>query len=165
MKKVGCSSSLVQVLRGVRIRPTVGFADPFELLEAPFSPLKERKPGVRVVAVEPAGGAVLSGGSAENHCIPGIGVGFIPDVLNRSIIDEAIPVTDEEAFRCRRRLAREEGIIAGVSSGAAVHEALTVASRKNAAGKVIVVLLADTGERYITTGLFAGKDDSNAAVG
>jgi len=121
--------------------------------------LKERKPSVRIVAVEPAGAAVLSGGPAGNHLIPGIGVGFIPDVLNRSVLDEVIAVTDEEAFGCARRVAREEGIIAGVSSGAALHAALTVASRKDAAGKTIVVLLADTGERYITTTLFARSRD------
>jgi cysteine synthase A len=87
--------------------------------------------------------------------MPGIGVGFIPTVLNRSILDEVIAVTDEEAFRCTRRLAREEGIVAGVSSGAALHATLTVASRAEAAGRTIVVLLPDTGERYITTSLFA----------
>lgn len=119
--------------------------------------LKQRKPTVRVVAVEPAGAAVLSGRPAGNHQMPGIGVGFIPEVLNRSILDEIIAVTDEEAFACTRRLGREEGIIAGVSSGAAVHAALTVASRENAAGKMIVVLLPDTGERYITTRLFAAQ--------
>ena len=117
--------------------------------------LKERKPGVRVVAVEPANAAVLSGKPAGNHLIPGIGVGFVPEVLNRSILDEVIAVTDEEAFACTRRLAREEGILAGVSSGAALHAALAVASRKDAAGKMIVVFLADTGERYVTTSLFA----------
>ena len=117
--------------------------------------LKGRKPGVRVVAVEPAGAAVLSGGPAGSHSMPGIGVGFIPEVLNRAILDEVVVVTDEEAFDCARRLAREEGILAGVSSGAALHAALAVASRADAAGKMIVVLLADTGERYITTGLFA----------
>ena len=116
--------------------------------------LKDRKPGVRVVAVEPATAALLSGGRAGSHLMPGIGVGFIPKVLNRSIIDEVIAVTDEDAFRCARRLAREEGIVAGVSSGAALHAALAVASRPEATGKVIVVLLADTGERYITTSLF-----------
>lgn len=116
--------------------------------------LKERKPGVRIVAVEPAGAAVLSGGPAGTHRIPGIGVGFIPDVLNRSILDEIIVATDEEAFGCARRLAREEGILAGVSSGAALHAALAVASRRDAAGKMIVVLLADTGERYISSPLF-----------
>ncbi len=84
-----------------------------------------------------------------------IGVGFIPDVLNRSVLDEVIAVTDDEAFGCARRVAREEGIIAGVSSGAA----LPVASCKDAAGKTTVVLLADTGERYITTTLFARKGD------
>ncbi|MGH8284930.1 MAG: cysteine synthase A [Steroidobacteraceae bacterium] len=117
--------------------------------------LKKRKPGVRIVAVEPAGAAVLSGRPPGNHLIPGIGVGFVPAVLNRSILDEVIAVTDDEAFECTRRLAREEGILAGVSSGAALHAALAVASRDDAAGQLIVVLLADTGERYITTSLFA----------
>ena len=117
--------------------------------------LKERKPSVRVVAVEPAGAAVLSGGSVGNHLIPGIGVGFIPEVLNRSILDEVIAVTDEDAFACARRLARVEGIVAGASSGAALHAALAVASRMDSTGRTIVVLLADTGERYITTSLFA----------
>ena len=116
--------------------------------------LKQRKASVRVVAVEPAGAAVLSGGPAGSHLMPGIGVGFIPEVLNRSILDEVIAVTDENAFRCARRLAREEGIMAGVSSGAALHAALAVASRQDAAGKMIVVLLPDTGERYVTTTLF-----------
>src|SRR5712691_4585382 len=118
--------------------------------------LKARKPSVRVVAVEPAGAAVLSGGPAGEHRMPGIGVGFIPEVLNRSILDEVIAVSDEDAFRCTRRLAREEGIVAGISSGAALHAALVVASHQGAAGKMIVVLLADTGERYLTTTLFVG---------
>jgi cysteine synthase A len=122
--------------------------------------LKKRKPGVRVVAVEPAGAAVLSGRPAGNHQIPGIGVGFIPEVLNRAILDEVIAVTDKDAFECTRRLAREEGILAGVSSGAALHAALAVASRDDAAGKTIVVLLADTGERYVTTALFAAAGAS-----
>ena len=117
--------------------------------------LKERKPGVRVVAVEPANAAVLSGKPAGNHLIPGIGVGFISEVLNRSILDEVIAVTDEDAFACTRRLAREEGILAGVSSGPALHAALAVGSREDAAGEMIVVVLADTGERYVTTSLFA----------
>ncbi len=117
--------------------------------------LKERKPGVRIVAVEPAGAAVLSGKPVGNHQMPGIGVGFIPEVLNRAMLDEVIAVTDEDAFTCTRRLAREEGIVAGVSSGAALHAALAIAARKDAAGKMIVVLLPDTGERYITTALFA----------
>src|SRR6266567_4817719 len=122
--------------------------------------LKERKPSVRIVAVEPANAAILSGGTVGNHHIPGIGVGFIPKVLNRSIIDEIIPVTDEEAYDCTRRLARKEGIIAGVASGAAVHAALALASRKDATGKMIVALLLDTGERYVTTPLFSGEEDA-----
>ena len=116
--------------------------------------LKQRKPGVRIVAVEPAGAALLSGGVAGNHRIPGIGIGFIPDVLNRSILDEVIAVTDQDAFDRARQLARQEGIVAGASSGAALHAALAVASREEFGGKTIVVLLADTGERYITTDLF-----------
>jgi cysteine synthase A len=116
--------------------------------------LKQRKPGVRVVAVEPAGAAVLAGGPVGPHQMPGIGVGFIPRVLSRSILDEVLAVTDADAFACARRLARVEGIVAGVSSGAAVQAALAIAARADAAGQMIVVLLADTGERYVTTPLF-----------
>jgi cysteine synthase A len=117
--------------------------------------LKARKPGVRIVAVEPAGAAVLSGGQAGSHQMPGIGVGFVPAVLDRSILDEVLVVEDEQAFDGARRLARREGILAGVSSGAALHAALELAARADAAGKLIVVLLADTGERYVCTRLFA----------
>jgi cysteine synthase A len=117
--------------------------------------LKRRKPSVRLVAVEPAGAAVLSGGPAGPHLMPGIGVGFIPEVLDRAILDEVIAVTDEDAFECTRRLARREGIVAGVSSGAALHAALAIAARPASAGRTIVVLLPDTGERYVTTSLFA----------
>ncbi|MBI3410594.1 MAG: cysteine synthase A [Planctomycetes bacterium] len=116
--------------------------------------MKERKPSVRIIAVEPTGAAVLSGKPAGNHRMPGIGVGFVPTVLNRAILDEIVAVTDDEAFACARRLGREEGILAGVSSGAALHAALTVAARSDAVGKTVVTLLADTGERYITTELF-----------
>ncbi|MGD0142848.1 MAG: cysteine synthase A [Rhizomicrobium sp.] len=116
--------------------------------------LKQRKPGVLIVAVEPSGAALLSGGSAGKHQMPGIGVGFIPSVMNRDIIDEVIVVTDEEAFECSRTLARREGIVAGVSSGAALHAALKIAEREQLAGKMIVVLLADTAERYISSNLF-----------
>ena len=117
--------------------------------------LKGRKTSVRVVAVEPAGAAVLSGRPPGEHCIPGIGVGFVPEVLNRSVLDEVMTVTDETALECARRLAREEGIPAGVSSGAALHAALDVASRQDAEGRLIVVLLADTADRYVMTALFA----------
>jgi len=116
--------------------------------------LKQRKPDVRIVAVEPTGAALLSGGTAGKHQMPGIGVGFIPKVLNRDILDEVIAVADDEAFECSRRLARTEGIVAGVSSGAALHAAIVVASRAESASKTIVVLLADTGERYISSALF-----------
>lgn len=117
--------------------------------------LKERKPAVKIVAVEPAGAAVLSGQPAGSHHMPGIGVGFIPQVLNRTIVDEVIAVTDEEAFACARRLAREEGILAGVSSGATLHAALKWAARPQSAGKLIVVIICDTGERYVSSALFA----------
>ena len=117
--------------------------------------LKERKRAVKVVAVEPAGAAVLSGKPAGSHQMPGIGVGFVPQVLNRSILDEVIAVSDEEAFACARRLAREEGILAGVSSGAALHAALTLAAKPQCAGKLIVAIICDTGERYVSSALFA----------
>jgi cysteine synthase A len=116
--------------------------------------LKKRNPSVRIVAVEPEGAAVLSGGSAGNHQQPGIGVGFIPQVLNRSILDEVITVSDNDAFARAQQLACMEGILAGVSSGSALHAAMAVASRPVNAGRTIVVLLADTAERYMTTGLF-----------
>ena len=116
--------------------------------------LKQRKASVRVVAVEPAGAAVLSGKPAGSHQMPGIGVGFVPEVLDRRVLDEVVVVQDEEAFACARRLAREEGILAGVSSGAALSAALVVAARPESQDKMVVVLLADTGERYITTSLF-----------
>jgi len=107
-----------------------------------------------VVAVEPAGAALLSGGTAGQHQMPGIGVGFIPAVLDRSVIDEVIAVTDDDAFAGAKRLAAEEGILAGVSSGAAIHAALAVAARPEHKGKSIVVLLADSAERYISSQLF-----------
>lgn len=109
---------------------------------------------MRLVAVEPTNAAVLSGGSAGSHSIPGIGVGFVPAVLNQSILDEVIAVTDEAALMCARDLARLEGIVAGISSGAALYAALDVASRDESADKLVVVILADSGERYITTNLF-----------
>jgi cysteine synthase A len=115
--------------------------------------LKERNPAVRVVAVEPDGAAVLSGRPAGKHQMPGIGVGFVPEVLNQAVIDEIVAVTDDDAFGTARRLAREEGILAGISSGAAAHAALLLAARPEAESKTIVVLLADTGERYMTTAL------------
>lgn len=115
--------------------------------------LKERKPALRAVAVEPAAAAVLSGGAAGQHAIPGIGVGFVPDVLNRAVVDEVIAVTDEQALEATRRLAHEEGIVAGLSSGAALHAALALARRPNPARTTIAVLLADTGERYLTSAL------------
>jgi cysteine synthase A len=119
--------------------------------------LRARNPGVRIAAVEPATAAVLSGGQAGQHQIPGIGVGFIPPVLDRSLIDEVFAVTDAEAFAAARRLAAEEGILAGPSSGAALEAALRVASRETSEGQVIVVLLADSAERYINTRLFASQ--------
>jgi cysteine synthase A len=116
--------------------------------------LKQRKPGVRIVAVEPAKAAVLSGGKPGNHMIQGIGAGFIPEVLNRAILDEVITVTEDESFACARSLARDEGILSGISCGAAMAAALKVAKRPEMKDKTIVVILPDTGERYVTTALF-----------
>ena len=115
--------------------------------------LKGKNPAVRIVAVEPASSPVLSGGKASSHRIQGIGAGFVPEVLNRDVIDEIITVTDAEAAETARRLAREEGIFAGISSGAAAFAALRVA-RDLGAGKDVVVVLPDTGERYLSTDLF-----------
>jgi cysteine synthase len=115
--------------------------------------LKARKPGVRVVAVEPHKAAVLSGGRASNHMIQGIGAGFVPSVLNRAVIDEVIAVSEDEAFDGARRLAREEGILAGISSGAVLAAALRIAQRPESAGKLVVTMVCDSGERYITTPL------------
>jgi cysteine synthase len=116
--------------------------------------IKSRKPSFRAVAVEPAASPVLSGGKPGPHKIQGIGAGFIPEVLNTRIIDEIITVTDEEAFEVARDLARLEGILCGISSGAAVAAALTVASRPESRDKKIVIILASTGERYLSTELF-----------
>jgi cysteine synthase A len=116
--------------------------------------LKTRKPGFRVVAVEPADSPVLSGGQAGPHKIQGIGAGFVPQVLNREVIDEIVKVTNENAGIIARRLAREEGILAGISCGAAMWAALQVARRPENEGKLVVVILPDTGERYLTTWLF-----------
>lgn len=116
--------------------------------------IKARKPEFRAIAVEPADSPVLSGGQPGPHRIQGIGAGFVPDVLRRELIDEVITVTNEDAFATARRLAREEGILAGISSGAATWAALQVAARPSSEGKLIVVILPDTGERYLSTGLF-----------
>jgi cysteine synthase A len=115
--------------------------------------LKKKRPGLLVIAVEPADSAVLSGKPAGPHFIQGIGAGFVPEILDRAVIDEVITVTERSAYEHARRLAREEGILAGISSGAALAAALKVARRPELAGKTIVVVLPDTGERYLSTAL------------
>jgi len=116
--------------------------------------LKNKKPSLKVIAVEPADSPVLSGGEPHPHKIQGIGAGFIPDVLNKNIIDEVIKVKNEEAMTTARRLAKEEGIFAGISSGAAVYAALQIGKRKENSEKLIVVILPDLGDRYLSTPLF-----------
>ncbi len=118
--------------------------------------LKQRKPGVRAIAVEPQGSPVLTGGKPGPHKIQGIGAGFTPDILDTELIDEVIAVADEDAIEMTRRLAREEGILAGISSGAATWAAVEVANREENKGKLIVVILPDSGERYLSTGIFGG---------
>ncbi|MBM3803204.1 MAG: cysteine synthase A [Acidimicrobiia bacterium] len=122
--------------------------------------IKARKPSFKTVAVEPTDSAVLSGGLSGPHKIQGIGAGFVPDILNTGIIDEIIQVTNEHAIQTARRLIREEGLLVGISSGAAVWGALQVAVRPENKGKLIVTVLPSTGERYLSTALFA---DLNAA--
>ena len=117
--------------------------------------LKSQNPNVKVVAVEPATSLVLSGGKAGPHKIQGIGAGFVPDTLNTDIYDEILPVQNEDAFATGRALARSEGVLVGISSGAAVFAAAQLAKRPENAGKVIVALLPDTGERYLSTPMFA----------
>ena len=117
--------------------------------------LKERNPDVRVVAVEPAGSPVLSGGKPGPHRIQGIGAGFVPPILNRAVIDEIVQVTDEDAIHTAHELARREGVSAGISAGAAVWASLQVAARPESKGKRIVTVIADAGERYVSTPFFA----------
>lgn len=117
--------------------------------------LKAQKPEVRIVAVEPAASPVLSAGTAGAHKIQGIGAGFVPDVLNTKVYDEIIPVENEHAFAAGNLIGKQEGILVGISSGAAVWAAIEVAKRKENEGKTIVVLLPDTGDRYLSTPLFA----------
>ena len=117
--------------------------------------LKSKKPDVKVVAVEPESSAVLSTGVAGAHKIQGIGAGFVPEVLNTKVYDEIIPVSNEDAFATGKLVGRKEGVLVGISSGAALYAAVEVAKRPENEGKTIVVLLPDTGDRYLSTPLFA----------
>ncbi len=121
--------------------------------------LKQRKPSVQIIAVEPAASPVLSGGAKGPHPIQGIGAGFVPDVLETSVLDEIITVTNDDAFATAHRAAREEGLLVGISAGAALWAALQVAARPENAGKQIVVIVPDFGERYLSTPLFEGLID------
>jgi len=118
--------------------------------------IKKRKPGFKAIAVEPENSPVLSGGGPGPHKIQGIGAGFVPEVLRMDLVDEVVKVSNDDAGLLARRLAKEEGVLAGISSGAAVWAAIEVATRQESKGKMIVVILPDTGERYISTWLFNG---------
>lgn len=123
--------------------------------------LKKYKPGLQAVAVEPEASPVLSGGKPGPHKIQGIGAGFVPEILNRDIIDEIVRVRDDDAIAMTRRLIREEGIFCGISAGAAVYAALTVAKRTENQGKTIITILPDTAERYLSTALFEESLEKN----
>lgn len=124
--------------------------------------LKQRKPSAQIIVVEPTDSPVISGGNPGPHKIQGIGPGFVPDVLNRSVIDEVITVTNDDAFATSRQLARTEGLLVGISSGAATYAALQVAKRPENKGKKIVVILPDTGERYLSTILYQFEEQAAA---
>ena len=117
--------------------------------------LKSKKPSVKIVAVEPSDSAVLSGGKAGAHKLQGIGAGFIPSVLNTSVYDEILKVTAPDAYEAARLMGRREGVLVGISSGAALHAAIEVAKKEENKGKTVVVLLPDTGDRYLSTDLFS----------
>jgi cysteine synthase A len=125
--------------------------------------LKERNPGLKIVAVEPAASAVLSGNPPGPHKIQGIGAGFVPPVLDRELVDEIIPVEDEDAIEAARMVARREGVLGGISCGAALHASLQIAAREEASGARIVVVLPDSGERYVSTPFFAPDPATSAA--
>ena len=120
--------------------------------------LKEQNPAIHVAAVEPADSPVLSGGKAGPHKLQGIGAGFVPAALNQQAYDEVLTVTTEQAFEASRALGRAEGVLAGISSGAALAGAIRLARLSENAGKTIVTLLPDTGDRYLSTGLFAAQE-------
>ena len=119
--------------------------------------LKEKNPAIKIIAVEPADSPVLSGGPSGSHKIQGIGAGFIPDVLDTGIYDQIVPVKNEDAFETGQTFGRMEGLLAGISSGAALHASILLAKQPENAGKSIVVLLPDTGDRYLSTPLFSTK--------
>ncbi len=126
--------------------------------------LKQRKPDLSAIAVEPTNSPVLSGGSSGSHKIQGIGAGFVPEILNVDVIDEVVTVTDEEAIQYGRRLAREEGLLSGISTGAALAVAIAVGKRKENAGKLIVMIQPSFGERYLSTPLFQDLEEEKTLV-
>jgi len=140
----GIGLAFVCASRGYRLALITGVAEA----------IKARKPALKAIAVEPAKSPVLSEGRAGPHQIQGIGAGFVPEVLNMNVIEEVFRVQDEDAFAMARRLAKEEGILAGISSGAAAFAAVEVAKRPDYRGLLVVVVLPDTGERYLSTALF-----------